>query len=240
MRSSLYRSVRNKKVAGVCAGLADYFDVDVALIRVAFIVGVVLHGIGLLAYVVLWIAVAENPSERWVPSYKTSGVGTASMPSGSPSADYGSYTYGQESLRAQEAEPLRRNGALIAGISLIIVGIYFLLVNLAPWFDFESYSPALLIVAGAGIIAYGFAQSPVRVKIDDRAYNTPVDTRHQAHTSDTTPSDFASSSSAVSNEGAPRAEANESTIDQLAPDSDGANGTKSTEGNDDEQQGGVS
>ena len=57
----LYRSVTNKKIAGVCAGLADYLDVDVTLVRLAAVLAVVFGGSGVLAYIIAWIVIPEEP-----------------------------------------------------------------------------------------------------------------------------------------------------------------------------------
>lgn len=50
----LYRNTNKGKIAGVCHGLAYYFNVDVALIRAVFIL-TLLCGWGSLAYIALWI-----------------------------------------------------------------------------------------------------------------------------------------------------------------------------------------
>jgi phage shock protein C len=57
----LYRSRTNRKLAGVCGGLAQYFNTDPTLIRVLFVVFALLGGPGLLTYLVLWIVVPEEP-----------------------------------------------------------------------------------------------------------------------------------------------------------------------------------
>jgi len=48
-------------LAGVCGGLAQYFNIDPTLVRVLFVVLAVLGGSGLLIYLVLWIVVPEEP-----------------------------------------------------------------------------------------------------------------------------------------------------------------------------------
>ena len=58
--SRLYRSRSEKMIAGVCGGLGEYFDVDPVLIRLLFVVTALLSGVGLLAYVVLWIVVPRE------------------------------------------------------------------------------------------------------------------------------------------------------------------------------------
>ncbi len=53
----LYRDTENQKIFGVCAGLADYLQADVGLIRVIWILLVVLGGTGLLAYIIMAIVI---------------------------------------------------------------------------------------------------------------------------------------------------------------------------------------
>ena len=57
----LYRSKTDRKIAGVCGGLAQYFNIDPTLIRVVFVVLAVLGGSGLLLYLALWIIVPNEP-----------------------------------------------------------------------------------------------------------------------------------------------------------------------------------
>jgi phage shock protein PspC (stress-responsive transcriptional regulator) len=54
------RSSSDRKIAGVAAGLARYFDVDPILVRVGFAVASLLSGAGLLAYVLLWAFVPRD------------------------------------------------------------------------------------------------------------------------------------------------------------------------------------
>jgi phage shock protein C len=57
----LYRSKTDRKVAGVCGGLAQYFNIDATLIRVLFVVLAVLGGSGVVLYLALWIIVPKEP-----------------------------------------------------------------------------------------------------------------------------------------------------------------------------------
>ena len=56
----LYRSRTEKKLGGVCGGLAQYFNVDPTLVRVLFIALAVL-GAGLVIYLAMWIVVPPEP-----------------------------------------------------------------------------------------------------------------------------------------------------------------------------------
>ena len=58
----LYRSRTDRKLAGVCGGLAQYFNLDATLIRVLFVVLAVLGGSGLVIYLAMWIIVPNEPS----------------------------------------------------------------------------------------------------------------------------------------------------------------------------------
>ncbi len=57
----LYRSRTNRSLAGVCGGLAEYFEVDVTLVRLVFVVAVFFAGVSPLLYVLLWLVIPEEP-----------------------------------------------------------------------------------------------------------------------------------------------------------------------------------
>ena len=57
----LYRSKSNRQLAGVCGGLAEYFNLDPTLIRVLFVILAVLGGSGVVLYVAMWIIVPKQP-----------------------------------------------------------------------------------------------------------------------------------------------------------------------------------
>lgn len=57
----LFRSDRNRVIAGVCGGLGIYFGIDPTVIRVLWVIFSVIGGPGLMIYLVLWLII---PSER--------------------------------------------------------------------------------------------------------------------------------------------------------------------------------
>jgi phage shock protein C len=65
----LYRSEKDRIIAGVCGGIAEYFDVDPVLIRVLTVILFFAGMFGFLAYLVLWIII-PNESEVVKPSKK--------------------------------------------------------------------------------------------------------------------------------------------------------------------------
>lgn len=59
----LYRSQTDKKIAGVCGGLAEYFNIDATVVRIIFVVLLLPGGLpGFLPYVILWIFVPVKPA----------------------------------------------------------------------------------------------------------------------------------------------------------------------------------
>lgn len=61
MRKRLYRSRRDVMIAGVCGGIAEYFDVDPTIVRLIAVVLVLGWGSGLLAYLIAVLIIPKNP-----------------------------------------------------------------------------------------------------------------------------------------------------------------------------------
>lgn len=66
-RQRLVRPYYGKKIAGVCAGVAEYFDFDVTLVRLMWVLIAIFGGCGLLAYVVAWIVMPAEPAPLLAP-----------------------------------------------------------------------------------------------------------------------------------------------------------------------------
>lgn len=56
----LYRSGSSRKIAGVCGGIAEYFDIDPTMVRVAWVLFSCLGGSGLLAYIIAAIIIPDE------------------------------------------------------------------------------------------------------------------------------------------------------------------------------------
>lgn len=61
MRKRLYKSNTDKMVAGVCGGIAAYFDIDPTLVRLIWVLFCVAGGSGLLAYIIAAIIIPQDP-----------------------------------------------------------------------------------------------------------------------------------------------------------------------------------
>jgi phage shock protein C len=60
-RKRLIRPRYGRKLAGVCLGFAEYFDLDVSLVRVVWLFAAILTGVGLITYPIAWIVMPEEP-----------------------------------------------------------------------------------------------------------------------------------------------------------------------------------
>ena len=61
MGNKLYRSRSNRMIAGVCGGIGEYLDIDPTLVRLILIVLFFLGLSGVLAYIIAWIVIPEDP-----------------------------------------------------------------------------------------------------------------------------------------------------------------------------------
>lgn len=56
----LTRSTTDRRIAGVCGGLADYLTVDPVVLRIIFLISLVFGGLGFWAYLVVWLVAPED------------------------------------------------------------------------------------------------------------------------------------------------------------------------------------
>jgi phage shock protein PspC (stress-responsive transcriptional regulator) len=124
-------------IGGVCSGLAEYFNIDPVLIRLLFVILTLHHGIGILAYVILWIVVPQHLD-----------VAVVDIPSAEDTLDE-TFSAPHEGTGTQKAEG---KGSFIGGIVLIAIGVLFLLDNFIPSFGFDDFWPVLLVAIGAAML----------------------------------------------------------------------------------------
>lgn len=154
----LYRSYLDRKVAGVAAGLGEYFDIDPLLVRLLFVILTLAGGGGVLIYIILWIVTPEAP-------YKLNDIGTPgtdSKPSGYGAEEhqekaregYQEYRDSSNTPKAPATpEPVKKpRGSLIGGLVLITIGGLFLADELLPNVNFWDFWPVILIVIGGGML----------------------------------------------------------------------------------------
>lgn len=59
----LYRSTTDVMVAGICGGIAEYFNIDSSLVRIIFVILLLNFGTGFLAYLVLWFIIPKKENK---------------------------------------------------------------------------------------------------------------------------------------------------------------------------------
>jgi len=67
MAKKLYRSLTDRKIAGICGGLGDYFNIDSTIVRLIWLAMIFAVGTGVLAYIIGWIIVPKEPVAVAVP-----------------------------------------------------------------------------------------------------------------------------------------------------------------------------
>jgi phage shock protein PspC (stress-responsive transcriptional regulator) len=138
-------------IAGVCAGLAEYFDIDPSLVRLIIFLSVFLGGVGLALYLVAWLIVPENKEQTASSTYeknqrlKDDVVGELRR-FGTTVAEKL-----EDSMEDIEDRPERRSMVFL-GFSLILIGAAFLLRSFIPWIELQELWPVLLIVLGVVLL----------------------------------------------------------------------------------------
>ena len=61
MEKKLYKSSKDKMIDGVCAGIAEYFNIDPTLVRIGLVLFSAMGGAGILAYIIMAIVMPRNP-----------------------------------------------------------------------------------------------------------------------------------------------------------------------------------
>lgn len=129
----LYRSKTNKMVAGVCGGLGEHLGIDPVLIRLIFVVLAILHGSGILLYIVLWVAL---PAEDKIQQEESETI---------PESD-------SEIKEEKHARHHRVGDRMAAGLILIAIGLVLLFDRFLPFIEFSDYGPAIIILIGAFLV----------------------------------------------------------------------------------------
>jgi phage shock protein C len=61
LSKKLYRSNKDVQIAGVCAGIAEYFKIDVSFVRIGWSLATLLMGSGIIVYLIVWTVVPQRP-----------------------------------------------------------------------------------------------------------------------------------------------------------------------------------
>ena len=141
----LYRSPTEKKIAGVCGGIAEYFDIDPVFVRIAAFLVTIPHGFGIVVYLICWAAIPVRPGDE--PATHAEPTASVEPPGQAPGSP------------GTIARSWQGSGELLAGGVLILVGLFFLMFNVGL-FDLDIFRfwrwrliwPVILIVLGLYVV----------------------------------------------------------------------------------------
>ncbi|HEX2867927.1 MAG TPA: PspC domain-containing protein [Ignavibacteriales bacterium] len=153
MRERLYRSQKDKMIAGVCGGLAEYFDVDPVIIRIAFVAATILSGMGIIVYILLWIIVPYKEQIAAAPA-SASASGAFTAPAGSETtaeAGAGPAPSQAEPVKSEVYRDRRRNRPVL-GYILVGLGLLFFADRFFPYVEFHNLWPLILVALGVGLL----------------------------------------------------------------------------------------
>ncbi len=71
MGKKLYRSRKNKSLAGVCGGIAEFFGIDPTIVRIVWLITIFLGGTGVVAYIIAAIIIPEKKFDNYDTNYDT-------------------------------------------------------------------------------------------------------------------------------------------------------------------------
>jgi phage shock protein C len=178
MSGRMYRSERDRMIAGVCGGLADHLDIDPTLVRIAFVALAFIHGIGIIAYLVMAVIVPREGAAHLPPreavqanarEYGEQARQAVAQVRGTDSAGGSENTGAEGGAEADEAPAApesggehapppppaaaSRSGARAGGILgavLVVLGLLLLAHNLGFfwWIEWGVWWPVILVGLG--------------------------------------------------------------------------------------------
>jgi phage shock protein PspC (stress-responsive transcriptional regulator) len=164
MAKKLYRSRDDRMIAGVCGGLAEYFNVDSSLVRLAVLFIFLFQGVGLIAYIIAWLVMSEEPvkneyrmpDDYYIEEKKNEEKSDQNQQQSSASEEKMNEEY--EARKEKEKEYYQQyqdqnsessnNRRKLFAVIMILIGSIFLVDIWIPDLYWEKYWPLILIAAG--------------------------------------------------------------------------------------------
>ena len=126
----LSRNSMNKVIGGVCSGLANFFGLDVALVRIAFVIAFMFASFGFWLYIILWIVLPVDGQQSTINSQQSESEPVS------------------ESVSKSESKVK----SILAGSFVILIGLLFLVNNFIPINWVWKLWPLILVAIGVVMI----------------------------------------------------------------------------------------
>ena len=166
--NKLRRSKKESVIGGVAGGLGGYFNTDPVIFRILFVVLAFTGGGGVFIYLLMWIFVPreeivfepqnkqyqnhDSKENDFTQNNEDNEFGQQNADANADNTESDTATFGEDKI----SEIPKKNGNLLGGIILIIVGVFFLADDFFPWFNWEYLWPVALIIAGLAIIKINY------------------------------------------------------------------------------------
>lgn len=150
----LYRSRTDRVIWGVCGGLAKYLNMDPAIIRVIAILVALANGIGVVAYIIMTIAIPVEGSEpKGIEETSRENVEEMKQTTTELGREMHS-TLSEAGNKTEELNKTRQQTRRFAGIAIIAIGLLILAANFTPfwWASWGRLWPLLIVIAGLLLI----------------------------------------------------------------------------------------
>jgi phage shock protein C len=152
----LYRSRKDKVIAGVCGGIADYFKIDPVWVRLIAVLLIFLDGIGIIMYILAWILMPKNPFQDETRRTRAEEIAERAVKKVNRKikrveARHNAY----KDIKHHDEEEHQGKGIVMLGIILVLVGAIFLLKEYFSWFRFIYVLPIIIIALGLYFIFRG-------------------------------------------------------------------------------------
>lgn len=153
MKKKLYRSRKDYMIAGVCGGIAEYFDIDSTLVRLLTVLVVLIGGAGVIAYIIAWIVIPKNPDQISDEAFEEREKVKEKIKKGAKEVIEEVKEHFESEEPSHKSEKNRR---ILGGIIVIAIGLTFLLNSLFPWVGWGRLWPVILIAVGTIIMIQAF------------------------------------------------------------------------------------
>lgn len=137
MQKKWYRSRNDRMIGGVAGGIAEYFDIDAVIVRIVFVFAL-FFGAGILAYILLWIIIPEEPFTI-ENDFNSTSTSTSDHKTTSENAE----------VNKDQATNNRTRTAYIFGGILVVLGVILLFDN---FISFDAFWPLVFIALGIALL----------------------------------------------------------------------------------------
>lgn len=153
----LRRSLKDSVIGGVSGGLGEYFGTDPVIFRILFVVLTFTGGGGVLIYLLMWIfipkAEVDFRGQQFNNQQQSAQEDETVFEEGETQEPF---MEGENQEPDSKVVEKRKNGNLIGGAILIMIGMFFLADDFFPWLSWHYLWPAALIIAGLAIIKVNY------------------------------------------------------------------------------------